>query len=316
MTDDHVRPTPDSSVAKGVEAVEPVRKVVIPAAGLGTRFLPATKAQPKEMLPVVDKPAIQYVVEEAVRCGLDDVLIITGRNKRSLEDHFDRNFELEHQLKSKDKQEYYDEVVGLSELADIHFIRQGEPLGLGHAVSVARKHIGDEPFVVMLGDDIMDDNSTVLSDMIDIHGRTGSSVVALMEVEPEQISAYGCAAVRNREGSVAEMTGVVEKPQPALAPSNLAVMGRYLFTPAIFDELDEIQPGVGGELQLTDAIAGLLAHEPVYGYVFSDGRFDIGNKLDYLRATVELALRREDLGGAFREFLIEVVHREGLVPRP
>lgn len=265
---------------------------------------------------MVDKPAIQYVVEEAVRCGLDDVLIITGRNKRSLEDHFDRNFELEHQLKSKDKQEYYDEVVGLSELADIHFIRQGEPLGLGHAVSVARKHIGDEPFVVMLGDDIMDDNSTVLSDMIDIHGRTGSSVVALMEVEPEQISAYGCAAVRNREGSVAEMTGVVEKPQPALAPSNLAVMGRYLFTPAIFDELDEIQPGVGGELQLTDAIAGLLAHEPVYGYVFSDGRFDIGNKLDYLRATVELALRREDLGGAFREFLIEVVHREGLVPRP
>lgn len=296
--------------------MEPVRKVVIPAAGLGTRFLPATKAQPKEMLPVVDKPAIQYVVEEAVRCGLDDVLIITGRNKRSLEDHFDRNFELEHQLKSKDKHEYYDEVVGLSEMADIHFIRQGEPLGLGHAVSVARKHVGDEPFVVMLGDDIMDENSTVLADMIDVYSRTGCSVVALMEVEPDQISAYGCAAVTDRDGSVARLTGIVEKPQPAEAPSNLAVMGRYLFTPAIFDELDHIKPGVGGELQLTDAIAGLLEHEPVHGYVFSDGRFDIGNKFDYLRATVELALRREDLGSEFRSFLAGIVQREGLVPEP
>lgn len=292
-----------------------VRKVVIPAAGLGTRFLPATKAQPKEMLPVVDKPAIQYVVEEAVRCGLDDILIITGRNKRSLEDHFDRNFELEHQLKSKDKHQYYDEVVGLSELADIHFIRQGEPLGLGHAVSVARKHVGDEPFVVMLGDDIMDETSTVLADMIDVHAETGSSVVALMEVEPEEISAYGCAAVANRQGAVAEITGIVEKPKASEAPSNLAVMGRYLFTPAIFEELDEIQPGVGGELQLTDAIARLLGDETVRGYVFRDGRFDIGNKIDYLRATVELALRREDLGDEFRAFLSEVVAREGLSPR-
>lgn len=301
-------------MVKGVDAVDPVRKVVIPAAGLGTRFLPATKAQPKEMLPVVDKPAIQYVVEEAVRCGLDDVLIITGRNKRSLEDHFDRNFELEHQLKSKDKHAYYDEVVGLSELADIHFIRQGEPLGLGHAVSVARKHVGDEPFVVMLGDDIMDDTSEVLAEMIEVHAGTGASVVALMEVEPDQISAYGCAAVTNREGSVAQLTGIVEKPQPDEAPSNLAVMGRYLFTPAIFDELDHIQPGVGGELQLTDAIAALLEHQPVYGYVFSEGRFDIGNKSDYLRATVELALRREDLGDEFRSFLVEIVEREGLIP--
>lgn len=289
-----------------------VRKAVIPAAGLGTRFLPATKAQPKEMLPVVDKPAIQYVVEEAVRCGLDDILIITGRNKRSLEDHFDRNFELEHQLKLKDKQENYDEVVGLSELADIHFIRQGEPLGLGHAVSVARKHVGDEPFVVLLGDDIMDEDSTVLADMIESYDRTGSSVVALMEVQPEAISAYGCAAVSGGEDNLLEITGIVEKPAADQAPSNLAVMGRYLFTPAIFDELDQIEPGVGGELQLTDAIAGLINSETVRGYVFSEGRFDIGDKIDYLRATVELALRRDDLGAEFRQFLAEIVRREGI----
>ncbi|MEZ5310577.1 MAG: UTP--glucose-1-phosphate uridylyltransferase GalU [Microthrixaceae bacterium] len=289
-----------------------VRKAVIPAAGLGTRFLPATKAQPKEMLPVVDKPAIQYVVEEAVRCGLDDILIITGRNKRSLEDHFDRNFELEYQLKLKDKQANYDEVVGLSELADIHFIRQGEPLGLGHAVGVARKHVGDEPFVVLLGDDIMDDTSTVLADMIAAHDDSGSSVVALMEVEPANISAYGCADVSDREGAFAQIVGIVEKPAPEVAPSNLAVMGRYLFTPAIFDELDQIEPGVGGELQLTDAIAGLIRSERVLGHIFSDGRFDIGDKIDYLRATVELALRRPDLGDAFRSFLREIVEREGL----
>ena len=289
-----------------------VRKAVIPAAGLGTRFLPATKAQPKEMLPVVDKPTIQYVVEEAVRCGLDDILIITGRNKRSLEDHFDRNFELEYQLKLKDKQANYDEVVGLSELADIHFIRQGEPLGLGHAVGVARKHVGDEPFVVLLGDDIMDDTSTVLADMIAAHDDSGSSVVALMEVEPANISAYGCADVSDREGAFAQIVGIVEKPAPEVAPSNLAVMGRYLFTPAIFDELDQIEPGVGGELQLTDAIAGLIRSERVLGHIFSDGRFDIGDKIDYLRATVELALRRPDLGDAFRSFLREIVEREGL----
>ncbi|MEI2638546.1 MAG: UTP--glucose-1-phosphate uridylyltransferase GalU [Microthrixaceae bacterium] len=289
-----------------------MRKAVIPAAGLGTRFLPATKAQPKEMLPVVDKPAIQYVVEEAVRCGLDDILIITGRNKRSLEDHFDRNFELEYQLKLKDKQANYDEVVGLSELADIHFIRQGEPLGLGHAVGVARKHVGDEPFVVLLGDDIMDDTSTVLADMIAAHDDSGSSVVALMEVEPANISAYGCADVSDREGAFAQIVGIVEKPAPEVAPSNLAVMGRYLFTPAIFDELDQIEPGVGGELQLTDAIAGLIRSERVLGHIFSDGRFDIGDKIDYLRATVELALRRPDLGDAFRSFLREIVEREGL----
>ena len=281
-----------------------VTKAVIPAAGLGTRFLPATKAQPKEMLPVVDKPAIQYVVEEAVAAGIDDILIITGRNKRSLEDHFDRNFELEYQLQSKGKLGDLAEVVELAELADIHFVRQGEPLGLGHAVSVARKHVGDDPFVVMLGDDIMDEHSTVLTDMIKGFDEHGSSVVALMEVPPESISAYGCAAVKDPHGALCEITEIVEKPDPAEAPSNLAVMGRY--------QLDDVEPGVGGEIQLTDAIARLLAVESVYGFVFSEGRFDIGKKIDYLRATVELALRREDLGPEFREFLTEVVRREGI----
>jgi UTP--glucose-1-phosphate uridylyltransferase len=290
-----------------------VKKAVIPAAGLGTRFLPATKAQPKEMLPVVDKPAIQYVVEEAVAAGIDDILIITGRNKRSLEDHFDRNFELEHQLRSKGKTGDLAEIVELAELADIHFVRQGEPLGLGHAVSVARKHVGREPFVVMLGDDIMDRHSTVLSDMIKTHDETGANVVALMEVPIEEISAYGCAAVDDREGARCRITEVVEKPAPEVAPSNLGVMGRYLFTPEIFDELEHVVPGVGGEIQLTDAIARLLQREAVLGYVFSEGRFDIGKKIDYLRATVELALEREDLGPDFREFLAGVARREGLV---
>lgn len=290
-----------------------VTKAVIPAAGLGTRFLPATKAQPKEMLPVVDKPAIQYVVEEAVKAGIDDILIITGRNKRTLEDHFDRNFELEFQLKAKGKMGDLADVVELAELADIHFVRQGEPLGLGHAVSVARKHVGDEPFVVMLGDDIMDEHSTVLSDMIKSFDEHASSVVALMEVAPQAISAYGCAGVEHREGSLCRITEIVEKPDAADAPSNLAVMGRYLFTPSIFEQLADVQPGVGGEIQLTDAIAALMLVEPVYGWIFSEGRFDIGNKMDYLRATVELALRREDLGPEFRAFLAEVVRREGIV---
>ena len=223
-----------------------VTKAVIPAAGLGTRFLPATKAQPKEMLPVVDKPAIQYVVEEAVAAGIDDILIITGRNKRSLEDHFDRNFELEHQLQAKGKTGDLAEVVELAELADIHFVRQGEPLGLGHAVSVARKHVGNEPFVVMLGDDIMDEHSTVLQDMIKSFDEHASSVVALMEVPEQDISAYGCAAVADRDGALCRITELVEKPAPDVAPSNLAVMGRYLFTPAIFDELSHVEVGVGG----------------------------------------------------------------------
>jgi UTP--glucose-1-phosphate uridylyltransferase len=281
----------------------PVRKAVIPAAGLGTRFLPATKAQPKEMLPVVDRPAIQYVVEEAVAAGIDDILIITGRNKRAIEDHFDRNVELEHELRDKGKHDELADVRRLADLADIHYVRQGEPLGLGHAVSVARKHVGDEPFVVLLGDDLMD-GPGLLSSMIDVFDRTGEAVVALMEVPGDDIRLYGCAAVaEGPEEGLVTITGLVEKPAPAEAPSNLAVMGRYLFTAEIFDMLEKVAPGKGGEIQLTDAIALLLDQRPVYGRTFTSGRFDTGNKLDYLKATVELALRRPDLGPDFGAWL-------------
>jgi UTP--glucose-1-phosphate uridylyltransferase len=290
-----------------------VRKVVIPAAGLGTRFLPASKAQPKEMLPVVDKPAIQYVVEEAVRVGIRDILIITGRGKRSLEDHFDRSFELESELASKDKSDLLDEVRAIADMADIHYVRQGEPRGLGHAVSVARQHVGSEPFVVMLGDDIMHDASRVLEDMLDIYERYGRSVVALKEVARHEVSSYGCAQPEPVEEGLVRLLGLVEKPEPEDAPSNLAIMGRYVFTPEIFDALDEVEPGAGGEIQLTDAIGLLLKEQTVYGHVFEEGRYDIGNKLDYLRATVELALEREDLGPAFRSFLVELVERKKLV---
>ena len=291
---------------------EEVRKAVIPAAGLGTRFLPATKAQPKEMLPVVDRPAIQYVVEEAVRVGIDDILIITGRNKRSLEAHFDRNFELEHQLASKGKHEDLEEIAALAELADIHYVRQGEPLGLGHAVSVARKHVGDSPFAVMLGDDIMDQRSEVLEGMIGAYKRYGRSVVALKSVPAEEISFYGCASAEEVGDHLVRIVEIVEKPTRARAPSELAVMGRYVFTPPVFDALERVKPGVGGELQLTDAIALLLEEQTVYGYTFAEGRFDIGKKIDYLRATVELALEREDLGPEFGRFLAELVEQKGL----
>jgi UTP--glucose-1-phosphate uridylyltransferase len=290
-----------------------VTKAVIPAAGLGTRFLPATKAQPKEMLPVVDKPAIQYVVEEAVRAGIDDILIITGRGKRSLEDHFDRNFELEYYLEQKGKMHDLGEIQALAEMADIHYVRQGEPLGLGHAVSVARKHVGDNPFAVLLGDDIMDRRSTVLDDMIATYQQYGRSVIALSEFPREEISSYGCVKPESVTDQLVRVLDIVEKPQPAEAPSNLAVMGRYVFTPQIFEVLDQVQPGVGGEIQLTDAIAMLLVDQTVYGFVFSEGRYDIGKKLDYLRATVELALDRDDLSPEFTSFLIETMQKRGLV---
>ena len=288
-------------------AVKKITKAVIPAAGLGTRFLPATKAQPKEMLPIVDKPAIQYVVEEAVRAGIDDILIITGRSKRAIEDHFDRNFELEYVLEDRGKTAELVEVRRLAELADIHYVRQGEPLGLGHAVSVARKHVGDEPFVVMLGDDIMDDESTVLPDMMKTHEETGASIIALSEFPLEEISSYGCVDPQHITEQLVQIRRIVEKPAPADAPSNLAVMGRYIFTPGIFDALGEIRPGVGGEIQLTDAIELLLQTEPVHGWIFTEGRFDVGRKIDFLRATVELALERGDLGAEFREYLIDLV---------
>jgi len=293
--------------------MKPIRKAVIPAAGLGTRFLPATKAQPKEMLPLVDKPAIQHVVEEAVKAGLQDILIITGRGKRAIEDHFDRSFELEHYLAEAGKVEMLEEMRAIAEMANIHYVRQGEPRGLGHAVAVAREHVGDEPFAVMLGDDIMTGDSTVLSDMVALHGRYGRSVLALKEFPRDEISAYGCALPEAVEDSLVRILDVVEKPRPEDAPSNLAVMGRYVFTPEIFDCLEHTRPGAGGEIQLTDAIALLLKQQTIYGFVFEEGRYDIGDKLDYLRATVELAIDREDLGPRFRTFLADLVQRKKLI---
>ncbi len=288
-----------------------VTKAVIPAAGLGTRFLPATKAQPKEMLPVVDRPAIQYVVEEAVKAGIDDILIITGRGKRSLEDHFDRNFELEHQLHEKGKSEDLIEIRQLSDLADIHYVRQGEALGLGHAVSIARKHVGDNPFVVMLGDDIMVDGAELLTSMIRAYEDQQASIIALLEVPHEDIGSYGCVRPEAVSDRLVKVLDIVEKPEPAKAPSDLAVVGRYVLTPEVFDALEGVQPGYGGEIQLTDALAKLVRTQGVYGYTFDKGRYDIGMKIDYLRATVEIALQRPDLGPAFREFLRELCGRDG-----
>ncbi len=284
-----------------------IRKAVIPAAGLGTRFLPATKSQPKEMLPLVDKPAIQYVVEEAVNAGIDDILIITGRSKRSLEDHFDRSLELEYSLEASKKEEALEEVRAIARLANIHYVRQGEALGLGHAVNMARRHVGNEPFAVLLGDDVMHETSTVLSDMIAASERTGKSVIALKDVERSEISSYGCADATVEDGSLVRINGIVEKPDADEAPSTLAVMGRYVLTPEIFDILDKTAPGKGGEIQLTDALATLITGSGLYGWTFTKGRFDIGKKIDYLKATVELALERPDLGPEFRTFLQEIL---------
>lgn len=261
------------------------------------------------MLPLIDKPAIQYVVEEAVRCGLTNIVIVTGRGKASMEDHFDRSFELEAHLKAKGKNAELAQMVAIAQLAEVHYVRQGEPLGLGHAVSVARRHVGDQPFAVMLGDDIMHERSPVLASMIAASEERGASVLALKEVLPEEISAYGAATVEPDAGEVVRVLDVVEKPAAADAPSNLAVIGRYVLTPGIFDALDRITPGAGGELQLTDAIKLLIEDEPVYGWTFSEGRFDVGNKIDYLKATVELALERPDLGPPLRAFLEELLQR-------
>lgn len=288
-----------------------VRKAVIPAAGLGTRFLPASKATPKEMIPLVDKPAIQYVVEEAVRCGIRDILVVTGRNKSAIEDHFDRSPELEASLERSGKTDALAEVVAVAELADLHFVRQGEPRGLGHAVAMAREHVGDEPFAVLLGDDIMHERSGVLDAMIRAAVTHGVSVVALKEVGREEISAYGAAAIEGLDGDLVRVTDVVEKPPADEAPSLLAVIGRYVLGPEIFEALERTGPGAGGEIQLTDAIKRLVGppggSPGVLGWTFRKGRYDAGNKLDFLRATVELALEREDLGPPLRDFLLQVV---------
>jgi len=282
-------------------------KAVIPAAGLGTRFLPATKAMPKEMLPVVDKPAIQYVVEEAVAAGLTDVLMITGRNKNALENHFDRVGELEATLEKKGDTEKLQKVEYSTSLADMHYVRQGDPLGLGHAVLRAHMHVGREPFAVLLGDDIIDPGNPLLSRMIDVHEQRDATVVALLEVDPAQAHLYGVATVEpTDEDDVVRITDLIEKPAQGTAPSNLAIIGRYVLKPQIFDVLRETQPGKGGEIQLTDALLELASgphHGGVYGVVFRGRRFDTGDRLDYIKSIVQLAVERDDLGPDLRRWL-------------
>jgi len=292
--------------------MQPVRKAVLPAAGLGTRFLPVTKSVPKEMLPLVDKPAIQYVVEEAVMAGISDVLVVTGRGKRAIEDHFDRNIELELALDRSGKTAAREELAAIEELAAVHSVRQHETLGLGHAVSIAESHVSGEPFAVMLGDDIMVDDATLLRRMLAVHADRQATVLALLQVTPEEISAYGAVASEPVGDDVMRVHGIVEKPQPEDAPSNLAVIGRYVFTPGIFDAIRETGPGVGGEIQLTDAIGILLDREPVYGVVFSEGRYDVGKKIDFLRANIELGLARDELRVEIEALLKELARARGL----
>ena len=289
-----------------------VKKAVIPAAGLGTRFLPATKAQPKEMLPLVDKPAIQFVVEQAVEAGIRDILIITGRGKRTLEDHFDRSYELEWRLEQAGKFDDLKVVREISDMAMIHYIRQKEPGGLGAAVALAEPHVGREPFAVLLGDDIIL-GPNLLNDMIGVYDRYGRSVICGMEVPRSEIHLYGAITPEFVEDNLARVLSIVEKPSAEQAPSNLAAIGRYVLTPEIFDALRETPPDTGGEVQLTDAINLLAGQQAVYTYVFEGVRYDIGKRLDYLRATVELAIDREDLGPEFRTFLADLVQRKKLL---
>jgi UTP--glucose-1-phosphate uridylyltransferase len=288
-----------------------ITKAVIPAAGLGTRFLPATKAMPKEMLPVVDKPAIQYVVEEAVAAGLHDVLMVTGRNKYALENHFDRVYELEATLEHKGDHAKLQKVRESTNIADIHYFRQGDPMGLGHAVLQARMHVGHESFAVLLGDDLIDERDSLLKRMIDESGKRNASIVALMEVDPDQIHLYGAAKVElTDEEDVVRVTGLVEKPSKENAPSNYAIIGRYVLKPEIFSILQHTKPGKGGEIQLTDALeemAGAAWTGGVYGVIFRGRRYDTGDKIDYIKAIVQLASEREDLGPELRPWLREFV---------
>jgi len=285
-------------------------KAVIPAAGLATRFLPATKAVPKELLPVVDRPVLQYIVEEAAAAGITDVLLITGRGKTSMVDHFDRRPDVEARLEEKGDLERLAAVRRTSELADIYTVRQGEPLGLGHAIGTAASHVGDNPFAVLLGDEFVDEDSPLLPSMLDLQARTGGIVLALLEVSPEETSRYGIASVEPSDlgDDVVKITGLVEKPSPEEAPSNLAVLGRYILPPTIFPAIDDTKPGSGGEIQLTDAMATLLADgTPVHGIVYRGHRYDTGMPLGYLQAVVEIAVKRPDLGPEFLQWLTEFV---------
>jgi len=280
-----------------------VRKAIIPAAGLGTRFLPATKAQPKEMLPIVDKPTIQYIVEEAIASGIEHILIVTGRNKRSIEDHFDKNLELEEALRKGQKEDLLQLVDDITNLVDIHYIRQKEPKGLGHAIYCARAFIGDEPFAVLLGDDIVYSKTPCLKQLIEVFNEYKTTILGCQFVPEDDVDKYGMVDGKLIEDNVYKVKGLVEKPKKEEAPSNLAILGRYIITPRIFDHLANTKPGAGGEIQLTDALQALAKEEAMYAYNFEGVRYDVGNKLGYLKATVEFALRRDDLKDSFKEYL-------------
>jgi len=280
-----------------------IKKAVIPAAGMGTRFLPATKAQPKEMLPIVDKPTIQYVVEEAVAAGIEDILIITGRNKRAIEDHFDHCVEIEATLQARGKEEELKMVRDISAMVDIHYVRQKESLGLGHAVYCARKFVGSEPFAVLLGDDIINSDVPCIRQLIDVYEERGGTVLGVQHVDWNDVHKYGIVSSYSTNGPICRVGSLVEKPLREKAPSNLAVLGRYVIEPEIFAVLEQTQPGSGGEIQLTDALNELAQSRPVWAYTFTGKRYDVGDKLGFLEATVEYALRREDLARGFADYL-------------
>ncbi len=284
-----------------------VRKAIIPAAGLGTRFLPATKAQPKEMLPIVDKPTIQYIVEEAIDSGIEDIIIVTGRGKRAIEDHFDKSYELEEELKKKDNLDMLNLVRDISNLVNIHYIRQKEPKGLGHAIYCAKSFIGNEPFAVLLGDDIVDAEVPCLKQLIEIYDEYKTTVLGVQHVAVEDVSKYGIVSCRQVDDRVFKVKDLVEKPERDSAPSTVAILGRYIITPPIFKYLENAAPGKGGEIQLTDALKSLMGKEAMYAYDFIGKRYDVGNKMGFLEATVEFALKREDLKDAFSHYLKQVV---------
>lgn len=280
-----------------------IRKAIIPAAGLGTRFLPATKAQPKEMLPIVDKPTLQHIIEEAVESGIEEILIITGRNKKSIEDHFDKSVELELELEAKGKFDLLKEVRMISNMVNIHYIRQKEPKGLGHAIYCAKSFIGNEPFAVLLGDDIVHSDKPCLKQLIDVYEYYNSSVLGVQQVEIKDVHKYGIVDGQKVEPTVSRVNQLVEKPLTEEAPSNIAILGRYIITPEIFNILESTPPGANGEIQLTDALNQLSRSEAIYAYEFSGRRYDVGDKLGFLEATVEYALRRDELRGPFLEYL-------------
>ncbi|OFI05002.1 UTP--glucose-1-phosphate uridylyltransferase [Clostridium acetireducens DSM 10703] len=283
-----------------------VKKAIIPAAGLGTRFLPATKAQPKEMLPVVDKPTIQYIVEEAVASGIEEILIITGRNKRAIEDHFDKSIELENELKLKNKTELLSVVENISNMADVYYIRQKEPKGLGHAINCASSFVGNEPFAILLGDDIVDSKTPCLKQLINCFNEYKTSILGVQEIPKKDVSKYGIVKGFAIENNVYKVKDLVEKPSIEEAPSSVAILGRYILTPSIFNILDKTKPGKGGEIQLTDALKTLAKSEAMYAYSFEGKRYDVGDKLGFLKATVEFALKREDLREDFVNYLLNL----------